>query len=267
MEHPIDLAEERVAVVEAQLCDPGRGRQPLDLDPLLRRIAAEDVRMPGRPHEATVLPRPGDRRIVEDRLGEDDRIKRRALGRAERADGAGEARPVLGAGGHALGHARRLMAGEHEGSAGGVGMDAGRHRADDAHPIGAGGRKREQLAELEARDARRDREERPADLDRRRRLGVEGLVLRRPAGEEDDQARVGPRASGERGGPTGTESRQPEAERGQAPDADQFPPGEEPPRDVWPKNRHPAPAGLGVPGRPNFILCSFARPPNACRRI
>ena len=139
VEHPIDLAEERVAVVEAQLRHPGRGRQSFDLDPLLRRIAAEDVRMPGRPHEATVLPRPGDRRIVEDRLGEDDRIERRAFRGPQRADGAGEARPVLGAGGHALGHARRLVAGEHEGAAGGVGMNAGRHRTDDAHPMGAGG--------------------------------------------------------------------------------------------------------------------------------
>ena len=76
-----------------------------------------------------------------------------------------------------------------------------RQRADQGPVLAALGQHRQVLADLHAGSARRDRVELPLEFDRPVRLHVEGVVLRRPASEEqkDHRPPSGPSAPG--GGP------------------------------------------------------------------
>src|SRR5690606_27860392 len=61
-------------------------------------------------------------------------------------------------------------------------------RADDRQLIGHAGQFRQALAELDAGDGCADRLPLAADLGRRQRFGIEGLVVRRTAVEPDQNA-------------------------------------------------------------------------------
>jgi hypothetical protein len=71
-----------------------------------------------------------------------------------------------------------------------------RHRAHDGHAIGDRGHAREVLAEAQPDHLRVDRAVGTAVFDRRVGLGVERLLLRQPAGQEDLDHRLRLRLAG-----------------------------------------------------------------------
>ena len=200
-----------------------RQGEALDLEAGGGRVADDALRLPAPAEEAGRLPRRLHVVIEPHHVRQPDgRVRRQLRARLEHLDDAAQVRPV---GRADLPRLRALVtvARQQPVAAGVVQVAVGAERADDGDLVGDGGGARQQLAEVDARHGRLDRLEFAADFGGRVRLGVERLVLRRPAlePEEDDVLRLAEgarifRIGARRQRPRLQQGREREAERAKA---------------------------------------------------
>ena len=144
--------------------------------------------------EPRILARPDTPIGVEDPVRQRDRGRQPATGPVDPAEHCAQAGGVIGRPRVGVLEVHRLVGppGEHVVAAGGVGVVARGHAAEDAELVGNQGGARQQLGDRQAGDRRGDRSELTPDFGGGVRLGVPRRMLGGPAHQEQDDARPGP---------------------------------------------------------------------------
>ena len=187
----IDLLQQPDPVLQ-----PQRGHilqlQPGHSIPGLHRVHVEPVGVPATAQEAGSLSGRSDVLVEPDNLGEPDRRQRRQFfAGLELLDQGPEPGPVFRTDPTGVGPLV-LVAGQDLIPTDGMDVVVGDHRANDGQLVGNPRRSRQQFAEVHAGNIGLDRRELAADARGSQWLGVEGLVLGRPALQPDIDHALGP---------------------------------------------------------------------------